>query len=479
MKLLVLCIDGLGEESLRGLGLKRLDSLINQGQRANPKPDNIVGRGWPEIYAGVSAYESGGFYQIPVMSNRRIVPTQKTGADVVGEHLGVESLLWSRLHTLGYRVGIFGLPTVSKQQQGCEFTFPATGAGLFNLSTDSMGIYPHELAHFAKYSMPNHGLRIGRGAFLPKDLNHLEGWLRDHMSQYFFSLRQTLRRSNIDTLILGSRFVGLFYKFRHILCEELSEAADLSLREMLLEAADDFDFELEKFLNDVSPQDLFIVSDHGIGNLRYNVNINELLRELDLISYPPLLSKSARYVARRVRDKVKGVNGPYFPRFDLNASKAFSIGYTDVIYINDSRFTGSEMNSEQRFSQATRLTENLTDYVSDNALSQFLAFEPIQNSGRTSPMSTTASSIALPDIRCVLAEGCFNSGYTHGNVAEINQPSGAKEMFEKGFFAQHSGTKTDDAIAAYVGSSRLSFNPQRLTELYDAILSVAEDNHGK
>jgi hypothetical protein len=479
MKLLILCLDGLGEESLRGMRLNRLASLINQGQRANPIPDNVVSRGWPEIYSGVSAYESGGFFQIPVMSNGKIIPTQKTGADVVADHLGVHSLLWGRLHALGYRVGIFGLPTVSKPQPGCEFTFPATGAGLFNLSSEASGIYPPELSRLAIYSMPNHGLRIGRGAFLPKNLHHLEGWLRDHVSQYFFTLRHTLRRINVDALILGSRFTDIFYKFRHVLSEEMADSSDLSLKKMLLETADDFDYELEKFLKDVSPRDLYIVSDHGISSLKYNISINELLRKIGFINYPSLLSRSKRFLVKRVKAKIKKVASIYFPTYDLNSSKAFSIGYTDVIYINDGRFTGPVMDPGQRFSQAQRLAEELTDYVSKNDLKQFIAFQPLYNSGKTMPVSTTATPIALPDIRCVLAEGCFNSGQTYGNVAEINQPYGARRMFEKGFFAQHSGTKSDDAIAAYVGSSQYPFNPHRLTDLYEAILAVAKDNQGK
>ncbi|MEX1198139.1 MAG: hypothetical protein WEB57_09790 [Pseudohongiellaceae bacterium] len=474
MKLLVLGVDGLGEESLRGLGLNRLAALINQGQRANPEPDNVVSRGWPEIYSGVSAYESGAFFQIPVLSKGRIVPTQKTGADVVSDHVGAQALLWTRLHAMGYRVGVFGLPTVSHPQPGCEFTFPATGAGSFSNSTESMGVYPKEFARLARYSQANHGLRIGHSAFLPKNASDLDGWLRDHLSQYFFTLRQTLRHSDVDALVLGTRFVTLFYKFRHILSEQATDSTDVALKETILQAADDFDFEMSKFISDISPRDLFVVSDHGLGELKYHVNINELLRRVGYIHYPFIVSRNGRLLVRRLKDTVKGVNRPYFSSYDLSSSKAFSIGYTDVIYINDSRFTGPEMSSEQRFNQAASLAEILSAYVAANDLSQFIAFKPLRNAGKTAPLTANASSIPLPDIRCFLAPGCVNLGRTHGKVVEANQPSSAAEMFDKGFFSEHSGIKTSDALAAYIGPSEERFQPGKLTELYDAVLRVAE-----
>jgi hypothetical protein len=474
MKLLILGIDGLGYDSLRGLGLSRLASLLEKGQCVNPQSDNIVSRGWPEIYSGVSSYESGAFFQVPIMREGKILATQKTGADVVASHIGEDILLWSRLKSMGYRVGLFGLPTVTTAQKGCVFSFPATGAGQFKNSTESVGVFPDTLARLANYSLPNHGLRIGHGAYLPKSVRDIEAWLRDHLSQNFYTLRQTMRRMDVDALIFGSRFVTLFYKFHHILSTELSDYEDIQLKNVLLEAAQDFDYELTKFIEECSPKDIFVVSDHGLSQLKYHVNINELLRIQKLIDYPSVFKTAPRMLARKLRDQLRGFNNHYFPTFDLESSKAFSIGYTDVIYINDARFTGPSMTDIQRYSLAHKLSEQLSLYVQEQNLSQFIEFKPLHNSGWTAPLSAGFNKIALPDIRCVLAQGCVNLERTNGRIIEENRPYFAKEMFEKGFFAEHSGCKSNDTIAAYIGPNKEKFAPKHLTDIYDEILRVAE-----
>jgi len=59
MKILIFGIDGLGTESMEGLGLKRLARRINQGVVGNPAIQNIISRGWPELYTGKDAYQIG------------------------------------------------------------------------------------------------------------------------------------------------------------------------------------------------------------------------------------------------------------------------------------------------------------------------------------------------------------------------------------------------------------------------------------
>ena len=477
MKILVLGIDGLGRESLEGLGLSRLAMLIDKGQQANPKADNVVSRGWADIYSGTTAYKSGAFFQIPQVDRGVIRPTQKTGADVVAEHIGCENLLWSRLKDSGLNVGLFGLPTVTTAQQNCIFSFPATGAGQFRNGTNSSTVFPEELSELADFSKPNHGLRIGRGAFMPTSSSLLARWLRDHLSQYFYMLRQVLCRTDVNALILGTRFVTLFYKFRHILTAQDLKGEDLILKDVLLEAAADFDSELIRLIEELSPKHTFIVSDHGLGELKYHVNINELLKAMGCINYAPRIFTMTRSVARWGRDKLKGRKGHYFPLFNFAKSKAFSIGYTDLVYINDARFTGQMMTDEQRYEKAVKLCAQMSEFTDSHALTQFVKFEPMKNVGWTSPRNIDALRIPLPDIRCFLDKGSVNLGRTHGNIVENNNPYFAKEMYKKGFFAEHSGCKTNDAIAAYIGPNTELFSPTRLTDLYGEILRVAEQEN--
>ena len=60
---------------------------MENAKAANPVIDNVVSRGWPEIYSGVDAYASGAFYQVPVVQEGKITPSQKTGLACIKEHI--------------------------------------------------------------------------------------------------------------------------------------------------------------------------------------------------------------------------------------------------------------------------------------------------------------------------------------------------------------------------------------------------------
>lgn len=475
MKLLMVAVDGLGAESLEAMGLPRLSALVNQGKRGNPHVDNVVSRGWAEIYSGSTAYETGAFFQIPIMRNGRIVPTQKTGSDVVGKHIGNENLLWGRLQAAGHRIGIFTLPTVNAAQGGCAFTFPATGGGVFGSSLEGLQVYPPEMARLARYSAQNIGFRMGMGAFLPDSSEDLEAWMRDHIAQYFSTLRQTVQRCRVDSLLIGSRFLTLFYKFRHILTESSEDPEDIKLKETLLEVLADFDFELTKFIVDTSPRHLFINSDHGLGQLSHHVNVNELLRRIGVINYRGVAYRTARHFKIKISSKIRepGKKIDVFPVYDLNRSLAFSIGYTDVVYINDARFAGPSMTDQERFEYASSLVEQLHQYTKEHGHAQFVKFQAMKNYGLTSPKSKDADPIPLPDIRCFLQEGCVNLGQTFSTVVAPNNPYGASEMFNRGFYAQHAGCKSGDTIASYIGPRSDLVELDDLTKLYDSMIRVA------
>ena len=473
MKFLMVGIDGLGAESLAALQLRRLQEIIEQGRSANPLPDNMVSRGWTEIYSGKNAYETGGFFQIPVMSKNRIVATQDTGVSTIAGHIGAENLLWGKLRRAGHRVGVFTLPTVNKRQDDCELSIPATGGGVFSAGIDSAAAKPAQAASLANYGRSNLGFRMGKGAFLPASRSELEAWLRDHIAQYFTTLRRTLDRYPVDSLVLGSRFVTLHYKFRHILCGNPGGPDDAALRDLILEIARDFDGEMAAFITDANPEHLFITSDHGLGELKFHVNINALLRELGLIDYPGAAFRLARFGKRKVleRRQPRRQRGPLFPMYGLERSRAFSIGYTDVVYVNDARFTGPSMSNEERYTVACVVAEELSQHVRERGYEQqFREFIPMKHQGWSSPGDNGAPAVALPDIRCVLEEGTVNLGRTGGEVVRVNETLGARDMFRNGFFAEHSACKTSDCLAAYRGSAEMDFGPQRLTDVYGAML---------
>lgn len=481
MKILVLGIDGLGEQSLSAFKLPRLSEVIRNSEKFSPSIDNVVSRGWADIYSGKTAYETGAFYQIPVMEKKRISPSQSTGITMVSDHVGEENILWNQLSQRGHHVGLYTLPTVTKIQDKIEFSVTATGGGNFKNTVGPKDVFPSTLVRLADYDKTNLGMRMGYGSFLPSSVKELERWMRSHLAQHFHTFEMMLLNSNVDTAIFGTRFVTLAYKFISLLNGRTTDLISEELKISLLNLADEFDQRLNKLVLDLNPEHLFIVSDHGVGELQYHININELLHRASssntTIARDSLQESSIRAAKLAAKSVIGRFNGrkyaPSFPRYNLTASEAFSINYTDVIYINDDRFTGAKMSSEQRFDKASSLCEALTNYVSEHGYKQFLSFTPLKHSGYTSPQANSNSRVPLPDIRCHLAEGCVNLGRTYNEIVSPVQAKFDSSFFEGGFFAEHSGCKVTDTIAAYRGESASKVKVESLTDLYSSVLSVS------
>ena len=477
MKALVLGIDALGQQSLEALQLKRLNGLIARGKHGIPAIDNVVSRGWAELYSGKTAYETGAFYQIPIFKDGRILASQRTGAARVADHIGTDALLWNKLQDAGWSVGVYTLPSVTDVQGKTAFSVSATGGGNFRNKVSSKEVHPEDFVHLTNYMAPNLGFRIGYGAFLPDDIDHLERWMRDHFAQHAFTLELALEKWPVDCLVFGTRFVTIAYKFIRLLLSRPEGEHEKALRDMLLRVAADFDEYLARFIRLADPEHLFIVSDHGNCPLEYHVNINELLVQLGEISAKPWLVVRARsMVGRAVRSHFQPARWKRFPSrypsYDLENSLSFSIGYTDVIYINDQRFTGPHMSEDERFDRASALAERLKAYVATHGLEQFIDFKPMRNRGYTEPLENPKSRVPLPDVRCILAKGCVNLERTNRQIVRKNEPSFGPDMFERGFFAEYSGCKSMDTLAAYIGPNAGAVDFSNLTSIYDSIINV-------
>ena len=477
MKALVLGIDALGEQSLEALRLSRLKQVIEQGKYGIPAIDNVVSRGWSELYSGKTAYETGAFYQIPVVQDGRILASQRTGAARVVDHIGKDALLWNRLQEAGWRVGVYTLPSVTDVQEKVTFSVSATGGGNFKNKVTSKEVHPEEFVHLTNYLATNLGFRIGHGAFLPDDIDHLERWMRDHFAQHAYTLELALEKWPVDCLVFGTRFVTIAYKFIRLLLSKPEGEHEKALRDMLLRVAADFDEYIARFIRQTDPEHLFVVSDHGNCPLEYHVNINELLVQLGEVSAKPWAVSLARScIGRAVRSRFQVDRWkrfpPRYPSYDLENSQSFSIGYTDVIYINDHRFTGPQMSDDKRFDKASVLADRLKAYVATNGLEQFVDFKPMRNRGYTEPLINPKSRVPLPDIRCVLAKGCVNLERTNRQVVRKNEPTFGEELFERGFFAEYAGCKSTDTLAAYLGPDATAVDLSSLTSIYGSIIDV-------
>ncbi|MDA7448577.1 alkaline phosphatase family protein [Planktomarina temperata] len=468
MKLTVVCIDGLGSSTLDLLNLKRLSKRMHGGKIFNPTIRNVVSRGWPEIYTGQTAYENGSFYQSPKVSNDKIYATQNTGyGKLIADNPRLQTL-WDQLSSMGLSVGVFTVPTVPVLNKISGFSVGATGGGNFGNNLDTGQIYPLNLFNKSEIHNVDLGLRMGFGGFIPNNIAHLSAYGEKHLNDYFKLLNLALKRQPTDVTLIGTRFINeMGYKFIGLFTKQKLSQKESDLKNVVLSLCEKFDRHLDDFLNQNTIEHTFIVSDHGIGPFKYEINLNEYLYSLNYISkirgkynwkvlLHPIYRKKVEFFTNTK------MSFP-FPKYDLNNSKAFSIGFTNVIYLNDQRFTGVAYSASEREKLLNSLTNDLNKRSIDFERKAAVRFERIDD-------KITASN--GPDILCRLPAGVANTERRFDVLYKVNPNYG--DMFQSGFHGEYSGCKSEDTLSAYSGNC-MGVEINDLTDTLNQVIRVARN----
>jgi predicted AlkP superfamily phosphohydrolase/phosphomutase len=466
LKLTVVCIDGLGTTTLNLLNLKRLHSRMYGGQLFTPTIRNVVSRGWPEIYTGQTAYENGSFYQAPVARNNKIYATQNTGYNrLIAENPRLPTL-WNQLNSMGLSVGVFTVPTVPVLKTISGFSVGATGGGQFGNKLDIQAVNPSNLLKKSEIHNVDLGLRMGFGGYIPQDGEHLRAYAEKHLNDYFRLLNLAIKRQPTDVTLIGTRFINeIGYKFIGLFTKQKLSAKENNLKSVILSLCEKFDRHLDEFLNQNDIEHTFIVSDHGIGPFKYELNLNEYLNSLNYISkirgkrnwkvlLHPIYRKKVEFFT-----KTK-ISFP-FPKYDLSSSLAFSIGFTNVIYLNDQRFTGSEYSASERDKILNSLTNDLNKKSRDFEETAAIRFERIDGN-ITTPRG--------PDILCKLPAGVANTERRFDVLYKVNP--NYVNMFQSGFHGEYSGCKSEDTLSSYSGNY-IGLQINDLTDTFSQVIRVA------
>ncbi|SDF50447.1 Type I phosphodiesterase / nucleotide pyrophosphatase [Salipiger thiooxidans] len=477
MKLLIVGLDGLGSENIETFGMVRLLKRMQAGTIGNPQVAYRMSRGWPEIFSGTTAEQSGAYYQIPVRTSKgRVIPTQKTGLGQVEKTVGVENMLWNRLTALGYDMSVMTVPTVTKPLELPGFSIAATGGGKFGNSLGAEDLFPADLLRHAMIADLDLGLRMGYGGFLPSSLANMEQVANKHLSDYFQILRVALERRPSDAMFMASRFINeMSYKFTALINSDPTDPDARALRELILALCDRFDSMLDKLIEELAPENLFVVSDHGICEFKAEINLNEALVDMGLLQRDPVrqAARQGRHAYKRMR--AKQPRTPIVPNsYRFEASKAFSIGYIDALYLTDQRFGGPSMDAGTRAREAETLANQLNDYWSSKAPEAGVTFSVTGNSPYSGNAETAeAGGVPNPDILCHTPRGTANEKQTDGLISTREFDFG-KSLYQKGFPGEFSGVKSSDTFAGYVGPHADAVTLEKLTDLYGSILAVAE-----
>ena len=469
MKTLVIGIDGLGDASIKALGLRRLTEFLKQGKMGHPKIDNVVSRGWPELYSGKTAYETGAFYVRPEFGGRRLQISKRTGLAAVLQTTPAEELLWNKLGRNGESVSVFTLPTVPVLHDIGGFSVAGTGGGKFGNALVAADLSPAGLFQRDEFRGVDLGLRMGFGAWLPQSVDELASGVEAHLTAYFRLLKMGLTRCRTAHLVMGTRFVSeMSYKFIGLLEDSRYENGSVakSIKAAVFELAKRFDELVVSFIEECNATHVFIVSDHGIKSLRWHVNLNEILLELGYLSRASSTPTNfLRPKVRRIRASLRHqVAPPDVPRYSLEKSLAFSPGFTDVLHLGPARQIDT---AKSRRYYADALVEQLSDWLRTHPQEAIRNFHPIPEL----PREHRVVPFEFPDVRAVLSEGAFNSG-RHWKPVQPFVPN-FESILTEGYFGEYSGTKAQDTLAAYVGPDASIVDLSSLTAISASITTVA------
>lgn len=474
MKILIFGIDGLGEESLKVLGLKKLAARMKNGKLDNPKIQNVISRGWPELYTGKDAFETGGFYQVPEYRNGKILATQNTGLTTIKKIINNDDLLWKALNNLDYKVGLFTVPTISVPEEINGFCVAGTGGGKFGNTVSTDDLYPKNLFDGLHIKDIDLGFRMGSGAYIPEDILDLEQNGNKHIADYFFTLERLLNKNDVDACFCASRFIAEM-AFKFIGLSSTKNEYEKKLKKTVLSLCENFDSVLDDFLEKINPEHLFIVSDHGIGKYKYDLNLNQILCENKLIKRITTIKDRLRPFVNKTRYIL--YNRRYLPappHYFLEGAEFFSIGYINALYLNDDRFSGSPIEPELAYEKSINMTNILNNWLSENNLSDKLHFRAIKYPANIGQGET---KVAIPNIICDMESGFNNS--ERALLALSEKDYYFEEMFDKGFHGEHSGCKTNDTIAYYSGSYSEHVDLSNLKNIYHSIINVAKEGDKK
>jgi len=370
MKTLVIGMDGATIETFKRGWTPFISSLIDQGERLELKED-IISRGWAEIFTGKHGIETGALYDRPDADGTLGWSIKFKIDDIPGLGSDVKPI-WQVLNELGYKVGIMNVPT----------TYPAPAVNGFFVSGGGGGTKvvqdPTEELCYPKGILDD---LIKEGYIVDERFWNLVDEKRIKDEKSFFSRinEKNLRRTKAFVKLASDYnidFGFVVYRSSTNMAEFLtvpelvrdSDWQDMGENNLLLAAKEyyrSFDDQIKHLVEKFKGAEIIFVSDHGTSETKYLVNLNKFLQEnnfqqissyvanqkgvlrhLKRILKPMLPAKLRRLIIKNT--KINSINN----NFDQHQSLAFCMPmgeWSKGIYVNDEkRFNGPVPVSEIR-----------------------------------------------------------------------------------------------------------------------------------
>ncbi|MEX0827610.1 MAG: alkaline phosphatase family protein, partial [Haliea sp.] len=382
MRLLMIGMDGVQQSTFQRGWTPYIESLIDKGSSLALKED-IVSRGWAEIFTGRHATETGTLYERPVLdgSYRWTDKCQLNGIPGLGTDIRP---LWQALNERGYRVGIMNVPTTNPAPEVDGF-FVSGGGGGRSVQQDVLDeqCYPRSI----KKQLDD------MGYIVDERLGSLLREKKLYSPKYFFGRldEKCLKRSGCFA-VLAERFdidFGLLvYKSATVMAETLM-LPELSRRdrgenfnEALIIAGENFyrqlDGHVQALIERFPGTEVLLVSDHSTSERTHSVNLNAFLVERGYqqaasgrggLFYalkrmrrllPTRLVRRAKQNGR-VRQTVRGLT-PFNPQ-GTQAFNVTNVQASHGIFINDQKRFGGPVTETEKAEICRKIIEDFRGHT--------------------------------------------------------------------------------------------------------------------
>ncbi len=360
MKMLLIGMDGAQADTFKRGWTPYLESILDNGTPL-PLKEDLISRGWAEIFTGKYATITGGMYERPVLDGTYEWTDEFKLDDIPGLGTDIKPL-WQVLNDRGYSVGIMNVPTTYPAPEVDGF-FVSGGGGGGPVTND---VSPEQCHPASVKEFLN-----DMGYILDERLATLLSEKGLYEPALFFQRLEEMNKKRTNAFIELSKRHEIDFGFvvyrssvvtETLVLPELSRyrQGDANINKPFLDAVEkfyrDFDEQVRNLVDTFPGAEVVLVSDHGMVPRYCSVNLNAFLIEkgyqkksANRRRFFDLVNSFRRWIPHSVRRKIKDnrrIKSAYnsMVTFNPKESFAFNITRTNVfhgIYINDNqRFGG-------------------------------------------------------------------------------------------------------------------------------------------
>lgn len=428
MKTLIIGMDGAQIDTFKRGWTPFISSLIDKGENLDLKED-LISRGWAEIFTGKHGIETGALYDRPRAEGNLEWNLNFKMGDIPGVGDEVKPI-WQVLNERGYKVGIMNVPTTypAPKVDGFFVSGGGGGTGVIQGPTEEL-CFPKDILHDL----------IKDGYIVDERFGSLiyDKGIKDEKKLFLRLDEKNRKRTNAFVKLshdYNVDFGFIVYRSSSVMAElftipELKRDPDWEkkYKNKMLSAAKEyyssFDEQIKYLVENFRGAEVILVSDHGMSKTEYLVNINKFLQvngfQHESIS-APMSEKGIQYVKKilkllipaNIRHFIKQktnletlYNNPV--AFERDQTIAFAMPKGDWcrgIYINDEKRFGGPVAS----SEVNAISQEISTCINDNDIAKKHGLKSY-----VKPKNELPASDYFPDI--IINS---NEGYLFSNLAE-------------------------------------------------------------